>query len=106
MSSPADSDGDGTDGIFPPYDPDAILADPDAHPLHKVYAAINIRIRDHGEQWSKCPNCGNPYQLTEEWSDPTVCSPECHDAYAAYVTAEAAAMPEFLYDLPDPRADD
>ncbi len=28
------------------YDPDAILADPAAHPVHKRYAAINVGIRD------------------------------------------------------------
>ena len=26
------------------YDPDAILANPDAHPVHKRYAAINIGL--------------------------------------------------------------
>lgn len=67
------------------YDPDIILADPDAHPIHKVYAAINIGIRDRGERWAKCPNCGDPYQLTEQWDDTTVCSERCGQEYAAYV---------------------
>lgn len=65
------------------YDPDAILTDPGAHPLHKVYAAINIRIRDHGEHWAKCANCGLPYQLTEQWSETTVCSERCYREFAA-----------------------
>lgn len=69
----------------PAYDPDAILADPNAHPIHKVYAAINIGIRDRGEQWSKCANCGNPYQITEEWTDTTVCSQVCFDSYMEYL---------------------
>jgi hypothetical protein len=67
------------------YDPDAILAEPKSHPLQKMYAEINIGIRDRGEVWSKCPNCGEPYQITEEWTDPTVCSQECGDDYARYV---------------------
>lgn len=57
--------------------------DPDAHPLHKMYAAINIGIRDRGEQWSKCANCGDPYMLTEDWSDGTVCSERCWNQFAA-----------------------
>lgn len=65
------------------YDPDGILADPHAHPIHKMYAAINVGIRDRGERWSKCPNCGDPYQLTEDWNDMTFCSPECGDAFTA-----------------------
>lgn len=59
------------------YDPDGILADPNAHPTYKRYAAINIGIRDRGEQWSKCANCGEPYQLTEQWDSATVCSETC-----------------------------
>lgn len=61
---------------FPPegYDPDAILADPDAHPVHKRFAEINKGIRDRGERWAKCHECGEPYQLTEQWSDPMFCS--------------------------------
>jgi hypothetical protein len=68
------------------YDPDAILADPDAHPKHKMYAAINIGIRDRGEHWSKCANCGEPYQLTAEWGDTTVCCKSCFDAFTASLT--------------------
>lgn len=68
------------------YDPDAILADPASHPKHVACALINIGIRDRGERWARCPNCGDPYQLTEEWSDLTVCSQGCWDAYAAYVS--------------------
>lgn len=67
------------------YDPDAILADPEAHPIHKMYAEINIGVRDRGERWSKCANCGDPYRLTEEWNDTTVCSQSCFDSYLEYV---------------------
>lgn len=67
------------------YDPDAILADPNAHPIHKAYAAINVGIRDRGEHWSKCANCGNPYQLTEEWSTSEICSELCERDYISYL---------------------
>lgn len=67
------------------YDPDAILADPDAHPIHKVYAAINVGIRDRGERWAKCANCGQPYQLTEAWSGEDICSTSCERGYIAYL---------------------
>jgi len=67
----------------PDYNPDAILADPDAHPIHKMYAEINIGIRDRGEHWSKCPNCGIPYQITETWGDATFCSEGCQDEFTA-----------------------
>jgi hypothetical protein len=71
-----------------PYDPDAILADLNSHPLHVMYAKINIGIRDRGERWAKCANCSSPYQLTEAWSDATVCSGPCFDDYRAYVMGE------------------
>lgn len=67
------------------YNPDAILADPEAHPIHKDYARINIGIRDRGERWAKCPNCGSPYQITEEWTDGTFCSAACGDAFDDYL---------------------
>lgn len=67
------------------YDPEAILADPDAPFEHKVYAEINIGIRDRGEQWSKCPNCGLPYQITEEWSSTDICSERCAADYLSYL---------------------
>lgn len=73
-----------TNYIEEPYDPDAILADPNSHPIHKVYAEINIGVRDRGESWSKCANCGEPYELTEEWSEGTVCSDRCFGEYVAY----------------------
>jgi hypothetical protein len=66
------------------YDPDAILADPESHPLHKVYAEINIGIRDRGERWSKCANCGDPYPLVAG-SNETVCSDSCADEYSKYL---------------------
>ena len=59
------------------YDPDAILAAPNAHPVYKLYAEINVGIRDRGEQWAKCLNCGDPYQITEQWQDGTFCCDEC-----------------------------
>lgn len=65
------------------YDPDAILADPDAHPIHKMYAEINIGVRDRGEVWEKCANCGEPYMHTPEWSANTVCSERCFTEFAA-----------------------
>lgn len=76
------------------YNPDEILDDPDAHPVHKMYAAINIGIRDRGERWGKCPNCGRPYQivtaqeatpLMPEWTSETVCSVFCGNEYARYL---------------------
>jgi hypothetical protein len=48
-----------------------------------MYASINIGIRDRGEAWAKCANCGQPYQLTDEWSDSTVCSDRCFDSFLA-----------------------
>lgn len=74
--------------MAPGYDPDEILADPDAHPVHKVYASINIGIRDRGEHWSKCANCGVPYQLTERWGNSTVCSQSCEGEFAASLGLE------------------
>lgn len=71
------------------YDPDAILADPDAHPIHKTYAEVNIRIRDLGEHWAKCANCGDLYRYdTPEWYDSTVCSSSCHAAFVASLVGE------------------
>ena len=64
------------------YNPDAILADPEAHPIHKDHARINIGIRDRGERWAKCPNCGSPYQITEEWTNDTVCSERCGEQFS------------------------
>ena len=65
------------------YDPDAILADPFAHPKHKMIAAINIGIRDRGERWAKCLDCGEPYQLTENWQGTEFCSDRCGAAFTA-----------------------
>jgi hypothetical protein len=72
------------------YNPDTILADHASHPIHRMYAAINVGIRDRGEHWSKCHDCGIPYQLTEEWGSTTACSPACLSAYIAYVESESA----------------
>ena len=63
------------------YDPDAILANPDAHPVHKRYAAINIGVRDRWEQWAKCLDCGEPFQSTEAWPSTLFCSAACETAY-------------------------
>lgn len=65
------------------YNPDAILADPDALPIHKAFAAINVGIRDRGERWEKCANCGEPYMHTPEWSESTVCSEQCDREFSA-----------------------
>ena len=64
------------------YDPDAILADPAAHPVHKRYAAINVGIRDRGERWAKCLNCGEPYQVTTAWTSALFCGSVCEADYA------------------------
>lgn len=64
------------------YNPDEILADPNAHPVHQMYAAINKDIRDNGARWSKCANCGCPYKVTENLGD-TVCSERCEREFAA-----------------------
>jgi hypothetical protein len=34
-----------------------------------------------------CPNCGNPYPITAEWSNTTLCSPRCVAEYLRYVDA-------------------
>ena len=65
------------------YDPDAILANPDSHPKHVAYAAINIGIRDRGERWAKCLDCGDPYQLTGECDSGEFCSEACGDRFTA-----------------------
>ena len=70
------------------YNPYAILADPEAHPIHKDYARINIGIRDRGERWAKCLNCGSPYQITKEWTNETVCSDACGDEFDDYLNGD------------------
>jgi hypothetical protein len=72
------------------YDPYAIRDDPDAHPTHKMYAEINIGVLERGEIWSKCANCGTPYELTEAWSNDTVCGKPCFNDYAAYLNNPGA----------------
>lgn len=67
------------------YNPDAILEQRDAYPIHKVIAGINIGVRDRGEIWAKCANCGEPYQLTKEWNSETVCSEGCASEYTSYL---------------------
>ena len=64
------------------YDPDAILADPNVHPVHKLYAEINVGIRDRGERWAKCLNCGEPYQVTTAWTSALFCGSVCEADYA------------------------
>jgi hypothetical protein len=51
---------------------------------HLAYAEIN-RQGAAGRQWGKCANCGNPYPWDKEGSGDTVCSPECFQAYVAYL---------------------
>lgn len=53
--------------------------------VHLAYDEIN-RQGSEGRQWAKCPNCGNPYPLDKPGAGDTVCSTECFEAYAAYVT--------------------
>lgn len=65
--------------------PEMILKDLNAHPTHVMYALINLGVRDRGERWAKCANCGHPYQLTNVWSSETVCSDPCAKAYGAYL---------------------
>lgn len=55
---------------------------PDMHPLHAAYAEVNRRVAA-GEHWTKCANCGSPYQMTAQWSNGTVCSSDCYSAFAA-----------------------
>ena len=64
------------------YDPDAILADRNAHPIHKFYAAINIDARDNGTPWAKCPNCGDPFI---DYQGQTLCSERCERQYLDYI---------------------
>jgi hypothetical protein len=73
------------DPMNEPYDPDAILADPKSHPLQQIYAKINIGIRDRGEHWEKCRQCGKPYRVTEQWLSQTLCSEACINAFARYI---------------------
>jgi hypothetical protein len=72
-----------------PHDPEAILADPQAPEIHRRIAEINIGIRDRGENWSRCANCGDQYQLTEEWGNGTVCSEACDEEYRRYLSDSA-----------------
>jgi hypothetical protein len=65
--------------------PEMVLMDPNAHPVHIDIALINLGVRDRGERWAKCANCGRPYQLTPAWSSETVCSDGCTEAYIAYL---------------------
>lgn len=80
------------------YDPDEILADPESHPVHRIYAHINKGIRDNGEEWAKCANCGSPYQTVGPIADEseratgyrpgsTVCSKICEREYDRYMNS-------------------
>ena len=53
-----------------------------------MYAAVNIGIRDRGEAWMKCANCGRLARMDvpEFEGDGTVCSPRCFDEFAASLT--------------------
>lgn len=46
-------------------------------PEHVFYAGINADIKENGNHYAKCANCGTVYQLTPEWSEGTVCSTSC-----------------------------
>ena len=66
------------------YDPEAILNDPSAPLIHKMYALINIDVRDNGTHWSKCANCGDPY-VVESGGSLTVCDDDCAREFEAYL---------------------
>jgi hypothetical protein len=51
---------------------------------HDAYDEIN-RQGGEGRQWTKCPNCGNPYPLNKPGANDTTCSSGCWAEYAAYV---------------------
>ena len=51
---------------------------------HIAYEEIN-RQGSEGRQWAKCANCGNPYPLSPEWGNDTICSQDCFDSYVAYL---------------------
>lgn len=53
---------------------------------HLAYEEINRQIKEEGRQWCKCANCGNPYPLSDDWGDMTVCSTDCWNDYAAYIS--------------------
>lgn len=52
---------------------------------HVAYREMNRQIAEEGRQWCKCANCGNPYPLSDEWGDMTVCSSGCWADYASYL---------------------
>jgi hypothetical protein len=51
---------------------------------HEAYDEIN-RQGGEGRQWSKCPNCGDPYPLDQEGAGGGVCSDSCYVSYLAYL---------------------
>jgi hypothetical protein len=53
------------------------------HPEHLNVAIINADIQQNHIRWMKCANCGEPYQITEEWSGGTVCSDDCDAEFRA-----------------------
>ena len=59
----------------------ALLSRPYQLALDKRYAAINIGVRDRGEQWAGCLDCGEPFQSTEAWPYTLFCSAACETAY-------------------------
>lgn len=74
------------DADVPTYDVvDATTGQPSTimHPEHALIAAINADIAQNGTSWTKCANCGQPYQLTEQWVSGTVCSEQCDREFAA-----------------------
>ena len=58
----------------------------DVDPLHMAYALANAETLAGTAFWSKCPNCGNPYNGAQEGANDTTCSRACWDVYLAYVT--------------------
>lgn len=54
---------------------------------HVAYEEINNQVNS-GRQWSKCPNCGNPYPLDKEDTSSTYCSSKCAKEYLEYINTE------------------
>lgn len=54
---------------------------------HLAYEEINRQV-ENGRNWSKCPNCGEPYPLDQEGASMDFCSEGCYIAYVNYLSAE------------------
>lgn len=54
--------------------------------LEEMTAACEARHNAGGP--IRCANCGKMYFITNDWSDHTVCSRACGNAYASYLNQE------------------